>query len=101
MKTVGASAHVLTGVAEPSHSDRVASLVLGATWARLDARLRQLFMFRKRAVGEWAPGEVGQPQPVRPDQLAGWGSYQQDTLGTQFGILVGSSRPFRQFPGVA
>src|SRR5258708_2947988 len=61
------------------HSDRVASLVLGATWARLDARLRQLFMFRKRAVGEWAPGEVGQPQPVRPHQLAGWGAYQQDT----------------------
>src|SRR5262245_842771 len=31
------------------HSDRAASLVLGATWARLDARLRRLFMFRKQA----------------------------------------------------
>jgi pimeloyl-ACP methyl ester carboxylesterase len=28
------------------HSDRVASLVLGANWARLDARLRKLFVFR-------------------------------------------------------
>ena len=35
-----------------NHSDRVASLVLGATWARLDARLRKLFVFRKRALHE-------------------------------------------------
>src|ERR1700730_5172017 len=32
--------------------DRVASLVLGATWARLDARLRKLFVFRKQALYE-------------------------------------------------
>src|SRR5262249_42748146 len=42
--TGGAIAQVLAA----DHSDRVASLVLGATWARLDARLRKLFMFRKR-----------------------------------------------------
>ncbi len=35
-----------------NHSDRVASLVLGATWARLDARLRKLFVFRKQALYE-------------------------------------------------
>src|SRR5215831_10396343 len=44
--TGGAIAQVLAA----DHSDRVASLVLGATWARLDARLRRLFMFRKRAL---------------------------------------------------
>ena len=44
----GAIAQVLAA----DHSDRVASLVLGATWALLDARLRRLFMFRKRALYE-------------------------------------------------
>jgi aminoacrylate hydrolase len=44
----GAIAQVLAA----DHSDRVASLVLGASWARLDARLRQLFVFRKRALYE-------------------------------------------------
>jgi len=46
--TGGAIAQVLAA----DHSDRVVSLVLGATWARLDARLRGLFMFRKRALCE-------------------------------------------------
>jgi pimeloyl-ACP methyl ester carboxylesterase len=40
--TRGTIAQVLAA----DHSDRVASLVLGATWARLDARLRKLFVFR-------------------------------------------------------
>ena len=43
-----AIAQVLAG----DHSDRVASLVLGATWVRLDARLRKLFVFRKQALYE-------------------------------------------------
>ena len=46
--TGGTIAQVLAA----DHSDRVASLVLGATWARLDARLRKLFAFRKRALYE-------------------------------------------------
>jgi len=46
--TGGTIAQVLAA----DHSDRVASLVLGATWARLDARLRELFIFRKRALYE-------------------------------------------------
>src|SRR5260370_36065970 len=51
------AAHCSTGgtiaqVLAADHSDRVASLVLGATWARLDSRLRKLFMFRKRALYE-------------------------------------------------
>jgi pimeloyl-ACP methyl ester carboxylesterase len=46
--TGGTSAQVLAA----DHSDRVASLVLGATWARLDARLRNLFVFRKQALYE-------------------------------------------------
>src|SRR5260370_11281884 len=46
--TGGTIAQVLAA----DHSDGVASLVLGATWARLDARLRRLFMFRKRALYE-------------------------------------------------
>jgi pimeloyl-ACP methyl ester carboxylesterase len=46
--TGGTIAQVLAA----DHSDRVASLVLGATWARLDSRLRKLFMFRKRALYE-------------------------------------------------
>ena len=46
--TGGAIAQVLAA----DHSDRVASLVLGATWAGLDARLRKLFIFRKRALYE-------------------------------------------------
>jgi aminoacrylate hydrolase len=40
--TGGTIAQVLAA----DHSDRVASLVLGANWARLDARLRKLFVFR-------------------------------------------------------
>jgi aminoacrylate hydrolase len=46
--TGGTIAQVLAA----DHSDRVASLVLGATWARLDARLRKLFVFRKRTLHE-------------------------------------------------
>ena len=46
--TGGTIAQVLAA----DHSDRVASLVLGATWARLDARLRKLFCFRKQALYE-------------------------------------------------
>ena len=46
--TGGTIAQVLAA----DHSDRVASLVLGATWARLDARLRKLFVFRKQALYE-------------------------------------------------
>src|SRR5262249_37167678 len=46
--TGGTIAQVLAA----DHSDRLASLVLGATWARLDARLRKLFVFRKRALYE-------------------------------------------------
>jgi aminoacrylate hydrolase len=46
--TGGAIAQVLAA----DHPDRVASLVLGATWARLDVRLRRLFMFRKQALCE-------------------------------------------------
>jgi aminoacrylate hydrolase len=39
---------IIAQVLAADHSDRIASLVLGATWARLDARLRELFVFRKR-----------------------------------------------------
>src|SRR5260221_10215896 len=46
--TGGTIAQVLAA----DHPDRVASLVLGATWARLDARLHKLFVFRKRALYE-------------------------------------------------
>src|SRR5258708_6949642 len=46
--TGGTIAQVLAA----DHSDRVASLVLGATWARLDARLRKLLVFRKQALYE-------------------------------------------------
>jgi aminoacrylate hydrolase len=46
--TGGAIAQTLAG----NHGDRVASLVLGGSWGRLDARLRQLFMFRKRSLYE-------------------------------------------------
>ena len=48
--TGGTIAQVLAA----DHSDRVASLVLGATWARLDARLRKLFVFpSKRCTSRW------------------------------------------------
>jgi aminoacrylate hydrolase len=43
---------IIAQVLAADHSDRVASLVLGATWARLDARLRKLFVFRKRTLYE-------------------------------------------------
>ena len=46
--TGGTIAQVLAA----DHSDRVASLVLDATWARLDARLCKLFVFRKQALYE-------------------------------------------------
>jgi aminoacrylate hydrolase len=46
--TGGAIAQVLAS----DHCDRIASLVLGGSWGRLDARLRQLFMFRKRSLYE-------------------------------------------------
>jgi len=49
MRLIGHStAGTIAQVLAADHSDRVASLVLGATWARLDARLRKLFAFRKR-----------------------------------------------------
>jgi aminoacrylate hydrolase len=37
------------------HPDRIASLVLGGTWARPDARFRQLFEFRARVLREMGP----------------------------------------------
>src|SRR5262245_33349337 len=46
--TGGTIAQVLAA----DHSDRVVSLVLGATWARLDSRLRKLITFRTRALYE-------------------------------------------------
>ena len=67
--TGGTIAQVLAA----DHSDRVASLVLGATWARLDARLRKLFIFRKRALYEQvgfdrrsAPRNTPQEIAIRP-----------------------------------
>jgi aminoacrylate hydrolase len=52
------------------HSDRVASLVLGGTWARLDARLRQLFMFRKRALYEQVGFDQRRPSGNTPQEIA-------------------------------
>ena len=46
--TGGAIAQVLAA----DHPDRVASLVLGGTWARPDARFARLFTFRKRLLHE-------------------------------------------------
>ena len=46
--TGGAIAQVLAA----GHSDRIASLVLGGTWARPDARFRRLFEFRARVLRE-------------------------------------------------
>src|SRR5262245_11790962 len=51
------SGGAIVQVLAADHSDRVASLVLGATWARLDARLRRLFMFRKRRSEERRVGK--------------------------------------------
>ena len=61
----GAIAQVLAA----DHSDRVASLVLGASWARLDTRLRKLFVFRKRALYEqvgfdWRSAFRNTPQEI-------------------------------------
>lgn len=46
--TGGAIAQVLAA----EHPDRIASLVLGGTWARPDARFRRLFEFRARVLRE-------------------------------------------------
>src|SRR5205814_6720625 len=49
--TGGAIAQVVAA----DHSDRIASLVLGGTWARPDARFRRLFEFRARVLREMGP----------------------------------------------
>ena len=49
--TGGAIAQVVAA----SHPDRIASLVLGGTWARPDARFRRLFEFRARVLREMGP----------------------------------------------
>jgi aminoacrylate hydrolase len=49
--TGGAIAQVLAA----GHPDRIASLVLGGTWARPDARFRRLFKFRARVLREMGP----------------------------------------------
>jgi aminoacrylate hydrolase len=64
--TGGAIAQVLAA----DHSDRVASLVLGATWARLDARLRRLFMFRKRALYEQVGFDRRRASRNTPQEIA-------------------------------
>ena len=64
--TGGAIAQVLAA----DHSDRVASLVLGATWARLDARLRRLFMFRKRALYEQVGFDRRRASGNTPQEIA-------------------------------
>ena len=46
--TGGAIAQVVAA----DHPDRIASLVLGGTWARPDARFQRLFEFRKRVLTE-------------------------------------------------
>jgi aminoacrylate hydrolase len=49
--TGGAIAQVIAA----GHADRIASLVLGGTWARPDARFRRLFEFRARVLRELGP----------------------------------------------
>jgi aminoacrylate hydrolase len=49
--TGGAIAQVIA----TGHADRIASLVLGGTWARPDARFRRLFEFRARVLHELGP----------------------------------------------
>ena len=49
--TGGAIAQVLAA----DHPDRIASLVVGGTWARPDARFRRLFEFRARVLREMGP----------------------------------------------
>ena len=49
--TGGAIAQVLAA----DHPDRIASLALGGTWARPDARFRQLFEFRARVLRDMGP----------------------------------------------
>ena len=49
--TGGAIAQVVAA----GHPDRIASLVLGGTWARPDARFRRLFEFRARVLREMGP----------------------------------------------
>ena len=49
--TGGAIAQVIAA----GHPDRIASLVLGGTWARPDARFRRLFEFRARVLREMGP----------------------------------------------
>jgi aminoacrylate hydrolase len=49
--TGGAIAQVVAA----GYPDRIASLVLGGTWARPDARFRRLFEFRARALREMGP----------------------------------------------
>ena len=64
--TGGAIAQVLAA----DHSDRVASLVLGASWARLDARLRKLFVFRKRALYEQVASDRRSASRNTPQEIA-------------------------------
>jgi aminoacrylate hydrolase len=52
------------------HPDRVASLVLGATWTRLDARLRKLFVFRKRTLYEQAGFDPRGASRNTPQEIA-------------------------------
>jgi aminoacrylate hydrolase len=49
--TGGAIAQVIAA----GHPDRIASLVLGGTWARPDTRFRRLFEFRARVLREMSP----------------------------------------------
>lgn len=49
--TGGAIAQIVAA----GHPDRIASLVLGGTWARADERFRQLFEFRARVLRELGP----------------------------------------------
>ena len=49
--TGGAIAQVIAA----GHPDRIASLVLGGTWARPDVRFRRLFEFRARVLREMGP----------------------------------------------
>src|SRR5262249_51836853 len=56
--------------ARSRYSDRVASLVLGATWARLDARWGRLFMFRKRALYEQVGFDRRRTSRNTPQEIA-------------------------------